>query len=172
MSLLSWNCRGSGGSLRSCKMKHLARLMSSTHAQVTFISETRNSRITANELNNHFLISDSFVVPVMRLAFLVAFGRRGLIGLSGGSLSGSHYYVLACVVQKSNVSSFNLVCVCTVIPITSRLIPFEMMSFLLLYKTRADQLYVSGILTILCILMKNGGRALLVYLGLTIFALL
>ena len=94
------------------KMQHLARLMSSTQSQVTFILETRNSRIIANELTNHFLISDSFVVPAMRLAFLVAFGRRGLIGLSGGGLSGSHYYVLACVVQKSNVSSFNLVCVC------------------------------------------------------------
>ena len=46
------------------------------------------------------------------------------------------------------------------------------MSFLLLYKTRADQLYVLGILTILCMLMKSGGWALLVYLGLTIFALL
>ena len=109
MSLLSWNCRGSGGSLRSCKMKHLARLMSSTHAQVTFISETRNSRITANELNNHFLISDSFVVPA--------------VGFSGGLwvmwtddvdvniVSFSHFYVLACVVQKSSASSFNLVCV-------------------------------------------------------------
>ena len=109
MSLLSWNCRGSGGSLRSCKMKHLARLMSSTHAQVTFILETRNSRITANELNNHFLISDSFVVPA--------------VGFSGGLwvmwtddvdvniVSFSHFYVLACVVQKSSASSFNLVCV-------------------------------------------------------------
>ena len=46
------------------------------------------------------------------------------------------------------------------------------MSFLLLYKTRVDQLYVLGILTILCMLMKSGGWALLVYLGLTIFALL
>ena len=44
--------------------------MSSTHSQVTFISETRNSRITANDLTDHFHVSDSFVVPT--------------IGLSGG----------------------------------------------------------------------------------------
>jgi len=90
-------------------MQHLARLMSSTHSQVTFISETRNSRITANDLTDHFHVSDSFVVPA--------------IGLSGGLwlmwnddvdvdiISSSHYYVLACVVQKSRVHSFNLVCV-------------------------------------------------------------
>ena len=143
MSLLSWNCRGSGGSLRSRKMQHLARLMSSTHSQVTFISETRNSHITANDLTDHFHVSDSFVVLA--------------IGLSGGLwlmwnddvdvdiISSSHYYVLACVVQKSRVHSFNLVCVCMVIPTIGRQIPFGMMSLLLLYKIKEDLLYVWGI---------------------------
>ena len=108
MSLLSWNCRGSGGSLRSRKMQHLARLMSSTHAQVTFVSETRTSRIHASQLSNHFQVSDSFVVPA--------------VGLSGGLwvmwtddvdvniVSSSHYYVLAFVVNRATAVSFNLVC--------------------------------------------------------------
>lgn len=34
MSLLAWNCQGVGGSLDSAKMRHLARLISSTDAQV------------------------------------------------------------------------------------------------------------------------------------------
>ncbi|WVZ97581.1 hypothetical protein U9M48_043106 [Paspalum notatum var. saurae] len=33
MSLLAWNCRGSGGSLGSAKMLHLSRLLASTSAQ-------------------------------------------------------------------------------------------------------------------------------------------
>ena len=90
-------------------MQHLARLISSTHAQVTFISETRNSRVTADDLTDHFHMCNSFVAPA--------------IGLSGGLwvmwsddvdvdiVSSSHYYILASVVQKSNASSFNLVCV-------------------------------------------------------------
>ena len=51
-------------------MQHLARLISSTHAQLIFISETRNSKITAPQLVNCFGVFGSFVVPA--------------IGLSGG----------------------------------------------------------------------------------------
>ena len=84
------------------------RLMSSTRAQVTFIAETRNSSVNADQLTNHFRVSDSFVVPAT--------------GLSGGLwvmwtddvdvniVSSSHYYVLASVVQKCSAVSFNLVC--------------------------------------------------------------
>ena len=68
MSLLSWNCRGSGRRLRSLKMQHLSRLISSTHAEVTFISETRNSSISADDLMNHFHMCNSFVVPALGLS--------------------------------------------------------------------------------------------------------
>jgi len=50
MSLLAWNCQGSGGSLGNPKMLHLARLITSTNVQVIFVSETRNSRLTRSDL--------------------------------------------------------------------------------------------------------------------------
>ncbi|KAJ1258358.1 hypothetical protein BS78_10G069200 [Paspalum vaginatum] len=108
MSMLSWNCRGTGRSLQNSKMQHLSRLVSSTQAQVIFVSETRNAKITATQLNNHFSVSDSFVVPS--------------IGLSGGLwvmwtdevrieiINSSQYYVFASVVQISTNVSFNLIC--------------------------------------------------------------
>jgi hypothetical protein len=59
---------GSGGSLRSSIIQHLARLIKSTHTQVTFVLETRNSKITATQLVNFFPIKDSFVVPAAGLS--------------------------------------------------------------------------------------------------------
>lgn len=49
-------------------MQHLARLMSSTKAKEIFRSKTRNSKITASQLTNHFHIGDSFVVPAVGLS--------------------------------------------------------------------------------------------------------
>ncbi|KAJ1262464.1 hypothetical protein BS78_09G109700 [Paspalum vaginatum] len=63
MSLIAWNCRGSGESLRSPKMLHLTRLISSTSAQVIFISETRKSKTKRSTLINTFTLSDAFIVP-------------------------------------------------------------------------------------------------------------
>lgn len=63
MTFLAWNCRGSGGSLRSPKMVHLTRLLTSTRAQVCFISETRNSSIKRSSIVNRFNASDALVVP-------------------------------------------------------------------------------------------------------------
>src|SRR6266498_3333162 len=64
MSLLSWNYRGlgSGGSLGSPTMNHLALLLAPTKAQVIFISETRNSSISRSQLINRFSVLDSFIV--------------------------------------------------------------------------------------------------------------
>lgn len=63
MTLLAWNCRGSGGSLSSSTMVHLACLLSSTKSQVCFISETRNASISRTSLINRFSVVDAFVVP-------------------------------------------------------------------------------------------------------------
>ena len=68
MSLLSWNCRGTGGSLCSPKMLHLSRLIASTKAQVNFISETRNKKTTKTNLVNKFALHDAHIVPTEGLA--------------------------------------------------------------------------------------------------------
>ena len=51
-------------------MEYLAKLMSSSGAHVTFVSETRTSSHIASQLNSHFNSDGNFVVPS--------------IGLSGG----------------------------------------------------------------------------------------
>jgi hypothetical protein len=43
ITLLAWTGQGSGGSLKSSKMLHLHRLVTSTKSKVIFISETRIS---------------------------------------------------------------------------------------------------------------------------------
>jgi hypothetical protein len=65
MTILSWNCQGSGGRLSNSKMVHLACLMTSTNSQVSFISETRSSTITRTSLINRFNAYDAFVVPAI-----------------------------------------------------------------------------------------------------------
>lgn len=68
MSLLAWNCQGVGGSLDSAKMRHLARLISSTDAQVIFISETRNSRFNKKDLMNRFNLENAYIVSAEGLS--------------------------------------------------------------------------------------------------------
>jgi len=75
MSLLSWNYRGTGGSLCSPKMLHLSRLIASTKAQVIFISETRNKKQQKLILSINLL---SMMLILSRLrALLEAFGCFG-----------------------------------------------------------------------------------------------
>jgi len=75
MSLLSWNCRGTGGSLCSPKMLNLSRLIASTKAQVIFISETRNKKQQKLILSINLL---SMMLILSRLrALLEAFGCFG-----------------------------------------------------------------------------------------------
>lgn len=65
MTLLAWNCCGSGGNLGSPKMLHLARLIAATKAQVIFISETRNSNVTSHALINRFNVDQAYIVPAL-----------------------------------------------------------------------------------------------------------
>lgn len=90
-------------------MEYLAKLMSSTGTQVTFVSETRTSSCIASQLNNRFNTAGSFVVPS--------------IGLSGGLWLlwnddvkvcinfSNHYLILALVVDTATHVEFALVCV-------------------------------------------------------------
>lgn len=50
LNLLSWNCRGTGGSLYSSKMRHLARLINSTKAMVSFIPEGKSNKYTSKDI--------------------------------------------------------------------------------------------------------------------------
>jgi hypothetical protein len=90
-------------------MEFLARLMNSTGAQVTFVSETRSSKITPVQLNTRFNIPGSFVVPS--------------VGLSGGLwllwsdevqvsvIFSNRYLILAVVVHIATSAQFLLACV-------------------------------------------------------------
>ena len=110
LKLIGWNCRGKGKSLHeSNKMEYLAKLMYSTGAQVTFVSETRSSRCTSTQLNNRFNISASFVVPSVGLS-----GGLWLLWSDEVSISvkfSSSNIILALVVHIPTSVEFVLVCV-------------------------------------------------------------
>lgn len=108
MTLLSWNCRGSGGSLGSSKMQHLARLINSTNAQVIFISETRNSSITNKSLKRRFGVDHAYIVPAQ--------GQSGGLWLlvkqevEVDVVSVSQFFLIALCVHKPSMKKFGLVC--------------------------------------------------------------
>uniref|UniRef100_A0A0E0C2Y7 Uncharacterized protein n=1 Tax=Oryza meridionalis TaxID=40149 RepID=A0A0E0C2Y7_9ORYZ len=58
--------RDMGGHLRSKKMQHLQNLIRSTQAHVIFVSETKISVISSDDLTNAFPVDHSFVVPADR----------------------------------------------------------------------------------------------------------
>ena len=105
---LAWNCRGSGGSLRSPTMNHLARLLVSTRAQVCFLSETRNASITNTSITNRFNYNDAFVVPAQ--------GQSGGLWLLWNDevdlnvMDHSHHFIFALCTNKSTSRQYGLVC--------------------------------------------------------------
>jgi hypothetical protein len=90
-------------------MTHLSRLLASTRAQVTFISETRNSSISRVSIKNRFNLSDVFVVPSQ--------GHSGGLWLMWNDevvvtvIDSSHHYIFAICVNKSSMKQYGLVCV-------------------------------------------------------------
>jgi hypothetical protein len=110
MKFVGWNCRGKGRSLRSSrKMEYRARLMHSTGAQVTFVSETRSSKCTAEQLNARFNSSASFIVPSEGFS-----GGLWLLWTDEVRLSvkfSSRYLILALVHHIATNVEFVLACV-------------------------------------------------------------
>jgi endonuclease/exonuclease/phosphatase family metal-dependent hydrolase len=108
ITFLAWNCRGSGGSLRSATMTHLRRLLTSTKAQVCFISETRNASISRTSLVNHFNV-DAFVVPSQ--------GQSGGLWLMWTNevevsiYDHNHHYILALCKNKTSNQQYGLICI-------------------------------------------------------------
>ena len=110
MKFIGWNCRGMGKDLSSStKMEYLAKLMNSTCAQVTFVSEIRTSRYSSSHLNSRFNNNDSFVVPSV--------GRSGGLWILWSDevcvsvKFSNHYMILALVVNKITNVEFVLACV-------------------------------------------------------------
>lgn len=108
MSLLAWNYRGVGGSLGSSKMHHLARLMTSTKAQIIFISETRNANITSAKLKNHFNVDKAYIVPAQGLSGGLWLLSRDEVDLD--VVSTSHHFFFALGVHKQTLKKFVLIC--------------------------------------------------------------
>uniref|UniRef100_A0ACD5UPN6 Uncharacterized protein n=1 Tax=Avena sativa TaxID=4498 RepID=A0ACD5UPN6_AVESA len=110
MKLIGWNCQGPGRNLdRSKKMGYLDNLMSSTKAQVTFVSEIRTSKYNSTQLNNRFNIADSFVVPSAGFS-----GGLWLLWTDEVQVTinfSSHHLILATVVNIASNIDFVLVCV-------------------------------------------------------------
>jgi hypothetical protein len=110
MKAIGWNCQGTGRSLDSSKtMDYLARLMSSTRAQVIFVSETRTSKYRPAQLNNRFNVADSFVVPSQDLS-----GGLWLLWTDVVQVDvkfADHHIILALVVHIPTNVKFALVCI-------------------------------------------------------------
>jgi hypothetical protein len=103
-------------------MLHLTRLIRSTNVQVIFVSETRNSRFTRTGLLNRFNVDDVHIVPAQGQS-----GGLWLLSKHDVQLDvqvSSHHFFLALCVHKQLLKKFGLVCVCMVIPITSRPLVF------------------------------------------------
>ena len=110
MKFIGWNCQGADRGLHSSKkMDYLANLMSSTKAQVCFVSETRSSKYTSSQLNNRFNIVDSLVVPSRGLS-----GGLWLLWTDEMQVDvkyADHHVILANAVHIASSVNFVLVCI-------------------------------------------------------------
>jgi len=109
MSLLAWNCRGSGGNLGSPKMGHLSCLAVSTKAQVLFISETRKQSVNKANLLNKFCFDDACVVPTVGLLGGLWLLWKGDFSLD--VVQASDNLILANAVYRPYALNFSLICV-------------------------------------------------------------
>ncbi|CAM0950377.1 unnamed protein product [Alopecurus aequalis] len=93
----------------SAKMEYLARLMNSTCAQITFVSEIRTSRYKSSQLNSHFNTADSFVVTSN--GWSCGLWLMWSDDVSVNVKFSSHYMILALVVNRTTNINFSLACV-------------------------------------------------------------
>uniref|UniRef100_A0ACD6AED0 Uncharacterized protein n=1 Tax=Avena sativa TaxID=4498 RepID=A0ACD6AED0_AVESA len=110
MKFIGWNCQGMGRNIGSShKMEHLSRLMNSTGAQISVISETRSFRCNSSQINPCFNTAGSFVVPSNGLL-----GGLWLLWSDEVQISikfSNNYVILAVVVHIATNTEFALACV-------------------------------------------------------------
>jgi len=89
-------------------MAHLSRLLCSTKAQVCFISETRNTRITKTHLKNHFNINDAFVVQAQGHSGGLWLMRTDEVDVT--IIDHNHHFIFALCLNKISLQQYGLVC--------------------------------------------------------------
>uniref|UniRef100_A0ACD5YFP5 Uncharacterized protein n=1 Tax=Avena sativa TaxID=4498 RepID=A0ACD5YFP5_AVESA len=109
MKTLGWNCQGMGKSLGSPKMCHLARMIHTTKAQVTFISEVKSTKVSSSDLTTRFNMCDSLVVPSRRRSegFWLMWNNE----VQDSVHSFNFHVILASVLIRSSNQKLGLVCI-------------------------------------------------------------
>lgn len=90
-------------------MVYLCRIIASTNAQVTFISETKNDSLSVNDLNNAFCVDNSYIVPVVNTSgglWLLWSDEMDIMVVKS-----SANYILGVGVQSPNGTLFNILCI-------------------------------------------------------------
>ena len=90
-------------------MRHLARLINSTNAQVIFLSETRNTKITKNDLINKFNLENAYTISAEGLSGGLWLLSRDQVEVS--VIESCNFYFLAICYHKHVRKKFGLVCV-------------------------------------------------------------
>uniref|UniRef100_A0ACD5W9C5 Uncharacterized protein n=1 Tax=Avena sativa TaxID=4498 RepID=A0ACD5W9C5_AVESA len=109
MKTLGWNCQGVGKTLGNPKLCHLARMISATKPQVTFISETKNAKFTSAQISTRFNVNDSIIVPSRNRSggLWMLWSDEVEVSVHMTSLN----LVLSLVTDRSRNQKFGLICI-------------------------------------------------------------
>jgi hypothetical protein len=109
MKALGYNCQGMGKNLLSPKMCYLAKMISSTKPQVTFVSEIKSAKVKSSDLVTRFSMNDSIIVPSRRCSGGFWLMWTDEINVSIHSID--FHVILATFVNNTNTMKFGLICI-------------------------------------------------------------